>query len=306
MEPSLRSWIEDALPGRRVVAERDLTGGYSNHNVQLTMDDGSAFVLRRYLGTNACAVEAALARRLTGVVPVPEVIAADETGKQAGEPVLLSTFLPGRPVGEVLNEETAPELGREVGATLAAIGGVVFAAPGFFGDGRLEPGPPGVEPTSELDTFVERCLREGNADGHLTAAEQRDLRRYAEQATPALAVLAGSRRLVHSDYNPKNLLAEAEPDGSGWRLTAVLDLEYAFSSSPLFDVGNMLRFPRPPGFEAAFLAGFRDGGGELPPNWRALSQALDLYALADFLTRPVGHRYFGRALGRIRTLLHGR
>src|SRR4051812_13379009 len=263
MDQPLRSWVEEhALPGRRVVAERDLTGGYSNQNTLITMDDGGEFVLRRYRGANACAVETALAGRLTGVVPIPEVIAADDTGKTAGEPVLLSTFVPGRPVGEVLTGAPAAELGREVGATLAAIGSVTFAAPGFFADARLEPGPPGAEPTAGLDAWVDRCLREGNAAGHLTEAEQRQLRRYAGQATPQLAVLVGSSRLVHADYNPKNLLAAR--DGDGWRVVAVLDWEYAFSSSPLYDVGNVLRFPRPPGFEDPFLTGFRENGGELP------------------------------------------
>jgi len=37
-------------------------------------------------------------------------------------------------------------------------------------------------------------------------------------------------------------------------------------------------------------------GGVLPPRWREISEALDLYALADFLTRPPGHRYFGKAV----------
>jgi hypothetical protein len=53
----------------------------------------------------------------------------------------------------------------------------------------------------------------------------------------------------------------------------------------------------------AFVDGFRDGGATLPEDWRRLSQALDLYSLADLLTRPVEHRYFGRALERIRALL---
>ena len=109
--------------------------------------------------------------------------------------------------------------------------------------------------------------------------------------------IAGSSRLVHADYNPKNLLMQ------GGKVTAVLDFEYAFSSSPLFDVGNMLRFPRRPDFVEGFVAGFRDGGGELPPNWRELSRALDIYSLADFLTRPVEHRYFTRSLERIRAIL---
>ncbi|WP_433360635.1 phosphotransferase family protein [Actinoplanes sp. CA-142083] len=346
MEPTLRDWIEaDALPGRRVALERTLTGGYSNHNVLVTMDDGRRFVLRRYLGANRCAVEAALARRLAGVIPVPEVVAADETGKQAGEPAMLSTFVEGAPVGGDDPGSSAgavggdrgrsagavggdrgrsagavggdrgrsagavggdrgrsagaigDDLGREVGFVLARLGSVTFDAPGFFANGGLT--PDGSEPTLGLDAFVDRCLREGNAQGHLTAAEQNSLRRYASEAAPAVAALAGSRQLVHADYNPKNILAV------GSRVTAVLDFEYAFSSSPLFDVGNMLRFPRRPGFEESFVAGFRDGGGELPPHWRELSQALDLYSLADFLTRPVEHRYFGRSLERIRALLAG-
>ena len=64
----------------------------------------------------------------------------------------------------------------------------------------------------------------------------------------------------------------------------------------------MLRDPRPPGFADGFLDGY---GDRLPPDWRELSQALDLFALADFLTRPVDHRYFGRAVDRIRGLVSG-
>ncbi|HUA28825.1 MAG TPA: hypothetical protein VMC03_08060 [Streptosporangiaceae bacterium] len=43
-------------------------------------------------------------------------------------------------------------------------------------------------------------------------------------------------------------------------------------------------------------------GGALPPRWPEVSEALDLYALANFLTRPPGHPYFGKAV----TLLKNR
>jgi aminoglycoside phosphotransferase (APT) family kinase protein len=114
--------------------------------------------------------------------------------------------------------------------------------------------------------------------------------------------VAGARHLVHSDYNGKNLLAVAR-DGR-WSISAVLDWEFAYSGSPLGDIGNMLRFraDQPDGFAGAFIAGYRDAGGPLPPRWREISEALDLYALADFLTRPPGHRYFGKAV----TLLKSR
>jgi aminoglycoside phosphotransferase (APT) family kinase protein len=263
-------------------------------------------VLRRYLRTNSSAVEAALAARLSGIVPVAKVIAVDPSGEVAGEPVLLSTLMPGRMLSQVLaelsesSEHQLTELGRAVGGTLAAIGSVSFDSPGFFSDGGLQPGPAGIEPISDLDAFVRRCLAEGNANGHLSDDDQRKLLRIAERATFDLEPLRGSRQLVHSDFNPKNLLV-AQRDGT-WQVTAVLDWEYAFSSSPLFDIGNMLREPRPDAFQHAFVDGFREAGGALPTDWRRLSQALDLYALADFLTRPVDHPYFRRAIQHIKEL----
>ncbi|GIM90680.1 phosphotransferase family protein [Paractinoplanes toevensis] len=274
-------WVENvALPGRRVVSSRELTGGYSNHNVLVETDDGGRFVLRRYLGTNRCAVEVALAARLRGVVPVPEVVAFSPS-----DGLVLSVFVDGHP----------PSSGYSVGETLARIGSVSFDAPGFFGSSSDGLSPDGFEPIGGLDAFVERCLRTGNAAGYLSDVEQQSLLKFAASAD--ISDLSGSHQLVHADYNPKNLLA------SGDRIVAVLDWEFAFSSSPLFDVGNMLRDPRPAGFADDFLRGFRDGGGDLPANWRELSQALDLYSLADFLTRPVDHRYFGRAVTRIRELV---
>ncbi|WP_203817534.1 phosphotransferase [Paractinoplanes ferrugineus] len=270
------------MTGRKVVSSRLLSGGYSNENTLLEMSDGGRLVLRRYLGKNRCAVETALATRLRGIVPVPEVVAASPA-----DGLLLSMFVEGGPV--------TADAGRSVGETLARIGSVSFGQPGFFGDETLT--PDGFEPIGGLDAFVERCLREGNAAGHLTPAEQKALLRYATQVTPELDALRGSDRLVHADYNPKNMLAAAGT------IVAVLDWEFAFSSSPLFDVANLMRDPRPPGFTDDFLRGFRDGGGVLPANWRSLSAALDLYSLADFLTRPVEHRYFGKAVTKIRELV---
>jgi aminoglycoside phosphotransferase (APT) family kinase protein len=257
-------------------------------------------VLRRYLERNTCAVEAALAGRLAGVVPVAEIVATDPDGTAAGEPVMLSRFMPGDPVDTLLPGLTPAEasaLGESAGTVLAAIGSVTFPRPGFFDGPGLIPGPDGVEPTAGLPEFVDRCLRGADA---LTAAEQAALRRHAVQAAAGLDVLRGSRQLVHSDFNPKNLLA-ASRKGT-WRITAVLDWEFAFSSSPLFDIGNMLRFRSelPAGFAGGFIAGY---GGSLPGNWRELSQALDLFALADLLTRPPGHLFRGRAVALIRDRL---
>jgi aminoglycoside phosphotransferase (APT) family kinase protein len=103
--PRLRDWLSGtalsgtAPAGRRLVRATRLSGGYRNDNIALTTGTGERYVLRRYPLANACAVEAALAARLAGVVPVAEVVAADPDGTAAGEPVLLSRFVSGVAVG---------------------------------------------------------------------------------------------------------------------------------------------------------------------------------------------------------------
>jgi aminoglycoside/choline kinase family phosphotransferase len=72
----------------------------------------------------------------------------------------------------------------------------------------------------------------------------------------------GVRQLVHADFNPKNILVR------GASVAAVLDWEFAFSGTPLFDVGNMLRFAE-----------------RYPPGY--------------LLTRPPDHPYFQRARERL-------
>lgn len=306
LDAAVTAWLAtDALPGRRIARSRTLAGGYRNHNLHLVTDTGEQFVLRRFRHGNTCAIEAALADRLAGVAPVAEVVAADPRGTAVGQPVMLSRFVPGVLLSDVLptvDGDQARQLGHAVGATLAAIGTVTFARPGFFVDtAALD--PDGTEPTAALPGFVERCLHNGNAHHQLTPAEQDALRRHAGHRAALLTALSGSRQLVHSDFNPKNLLASQH--NGGWVITAVLDWEFALSSTPLIDIGNMLRFRHelPPTFTAGFTAGFADAGGDLPDNWNEVSQALDLFALADFLTRPPDHPFFGKAVDLIRQRL---
>ena len=116
------------------------------------------------------------------------------------------------------------------------------------------------------------------------------------------AAVADHSRLVHSDFNPKNLVVAQ--DGAGWRVSAVLDWEFAFAGPPLTDVGNMLRFgdDLPDGFEDAFIESFAAGGGELPPDWRRIAEALDLVALLDLAARERDNPIVSRARAKLRRL----
>ena len=298
------AWLaERAIPGERVTAMRTLAGGFSNDNLLLTTARGRRFVLRRFRRADTCAIEAALAERLRGVVAVPEVLAADPAGAAAGEPLLLSAFMPGELLSTALDGAAAAgtdgELGRLVGGALAAIGTVRFARPGMFTGPDLVPDPSGM-PT-DLAGFVADCLQRSPAP--LSAAERAALRRVASREQAVLDRHAGAAALVHSDFNGKNILVRRRADR--WELGAVLDWEFAYSGHPMADVGNMLRFAArlPADYVSGFLAGLRDAGADLPPDWGELARALDLFALADLLTRPREHPLFDAVLGAVRERL---
>ncbi|MET7757967.1 phosphotransferase [Streptomyces sp. NPDC005389] len=316
LDPATHAWLtRHALPGIRLYEMDPLPGGFTNDMALLTArpsgaPDAERYVLRRYrphsgrVPRNTCAVEIAVLGRVAArTVPVTAVVAADPYGRATGRPTLLYRFVDGIPLSQVLADGPAKgearELGRAVGAVLARIGRVRLPRPGAFADSSLVPAPDGTSPLGDLPGFVERCLA-GASGGPLDGTDATVLRELARREARTLAAVSGERSLVHCDFNPKNLLVERR--AGRWEVAAVLDWELAFSGSPLFDVGNILRFAHeyPPAFTTGFVEGFRAGGGRLPRDWRRISRTLDLFALADILTAPPDPAYFAHA----RTVLH--
>lgn len=101
---------------------------------------------------------------------------------------------------------------------------------------------------------------------------------------PQLSRLDEEAFLVHGDFGNRNLLVRKMR--GRWRVVAVLDWEFAISSSPLADTGHFLRYEQPlhPSAEPHFSRGCLQAGGRLPENWRRLAQLVDLVALCDSLT----------------------
>ena len=155
------------------------------------------------------------------------------------------------------------EAAYSAGETLAAIGRATFAKPGWLGPGPAVTAPllEGKDPTPR---FVDLCL--GSID--VGRRMEEDLRhrtsglvwRWAAQ----LARLDEEARLVHGDFNGRNLLVQLP-----WR--AVVGgrrarLGVRVSGSPLGDMGNFLRYERAahPLAEPHFSAGYCHAGGALP------------------------------------------
>jgi aminoglycoside phosphotransferase (APT) family kinase protein len=296
MDPTLDDSWQDAPVDAFDQAMLPLDGGHSGETF-LAEAGGERSVVRVYAqrgrrrGPAAVEVDAAVLRLVRGLVPVPEVLEVVLPNEEAGTPALLVTsFLPGERLDVLLprlHAEQRRAVGVAVGEILARLAGMPLARGGFFTDGELR-----VEPLGPADlTEWVASHREGTV---LDAWDDDLFGRLLAVADRAQTLLDGVDRacLVHSDFNPKNLLV----DPATMTVTGLLDWEFAHAGYPVTDLGNLMRFDREQVLADAVLATYAervpDGSGDLLDRARAA----DLYALVDLAGRrgmnPVTERAY--------------
>jgi aminoglycoside phosphotransferase (APT) family kinase protein len=90
--------------------------------------------------------------------------------------------------------------------------------------------------------------------------------------------------LVHSDFNPKNLLV----DPATAQITGLIDWEFAHAGSPYTDLGNLLRFCDDPVLGGAVLSVVR-AGVDLGDRLQDRARVADLWALIDLAGRAAAN-----------------
>lgn len=137
-----------------------------------------------------------------------------------------------------------------------------------------------------LVEFLQLCLVKGRGAQRIEPDLIRSVIAFVEREARILDDWTGRPCLVHSDFGGSNILVRRID--SPWEVASILDWEFAFSGTPFFDFGNLLRPPlgERPGFAASVVAGYREAGSNLPKNWRRMSLLADLFSWADFLNRP--------------------
>ncbi len=292
MQAAELSRIGAAL-GRPVLDSRRLAGGFSHETCLLTLPGDELVVAR--LGGEDPAIEAAVMAAAAAHVPVPRVLAVLRSEVPGVRPAMVIEHVPGLPLSDVLADERhgpaeLAALGAEVGKVAAAIAVVRFEQPGFFtGDDLVVAAQP---PWSlQLPQFAAHCMERDPAP-RLDPLRRREWAELCARHAPALDSVKDQARLVHADFNPKNLLVTG--GGTSWQIAAVLDWEFSFSGCPYADAANMLRFAD--GYPAAYAQGFAAAfaghqPADLPPpaDWLYLGRVFDLFALSDLVTRPAGH-----------------
>ncbi len=279
--------VRRAFPRGRIVHIQPLAGGLRNANFRLTLDSTAGPIVLRVYEHDAslCQKEADLLRLVGGSVPVPEVILVEPAG-EGHRPFMLRRYVEGPTfrelVGSTRSEEVA-QAARSAGETLAAIGLITFANPGW-----LAPGPTVTDPLLQgadpMPRFVDECLASRVLQRRVPAELLEKTRAAMWSHATALRRAADETSLVHGDIGRRNLIVRQL--AGRWVVAAVLDWEFAVSGSPLADVGHFLRCERSghPAAEPHFRAGYLEGGGRLPPEWRRLAKLVDLVALCEMLT----------------------
>jgi aminoglycoside phosphotransferase (APT) family kinase protein len=276
--------VED-LVGCRVLEMELLGGGLRNTNYRLRLDraEHQETVLRLYTAdAGACARESALLRRVAGQVPVPEVL---RSMPKASPPWSLLEWVDGVRFDEMLASASRAEVVEacfSAGEVLAAIHDFGFASPGFLGPELEIAEPMGYSWLTGVSAFFAE-QRARDLIGSELAANIVDL---VDREAWRLADTWGQSQLVHADYKPWNLLVRRGP--KGWRISAVLDWEFALSAPPLCDFGIFLRYSSRmvPEYASSFVEGYKVAGGTTPPDVRKLARLIDLVSVWTFLERP--------------------
>ncbi len=275
--------IAKAFPNDELQFNELISGGCANLNVKFKLKGNERLhILRIYIrDKDAAFKEQKLSSKLKTNIPIPKVIYVSDYG---GFKFAITEFISGVTLRELLLSNETYLLGDimfEVGLVLSKITAHEFTCSGFF-DKDLN-----IINKSAYEnylSFAKECLKNQMVLTHLDADDVLKINLLLDHNINFLPS-ANEKSLVHGDFDPANILVD-KINGE-WKITGVMDWEFAYSGSVLCDVANMLRYEHqmPLEFKDEFIRGLKSGGINLPENWRITCDLLNLISLLDCLAR---------------------
>lgn len=223
-------------------------------------------------------------------------------GELEGYSFAVRDYLPGIPLRDLLRKLLLHDLRAimsTVGIILSKIRAYKFPKAGFL-DNDLNVV---ADKPFSIFAFTQNCLNDRIVLSVLSTgvilAIQKAIKRNA-----SLLLGDDDRHLAHGDFDLANILVDKINDS--WAVTGILDWEFAFSGSCLWDIANMLRYAHkmPPEFQNSFIYALQRNGTKLPPNWRTTTHLLNLSSLLDLLRRSDADRHSNRCADIIELIDH--
>ncbi|MEU0093384.1 phosphotransferase [Kribbella sp. NPDC006257] len=260
-----------------------LTGGYGGETYAVSAA-GEDAVLRLYVRQpTRAAVDVSLMRLVRGLLPVPRVLDAKPEVSDEGPPYVLTERLPGVNLEtylETAGEAQRQRVGEQLGELLVKLSGMPFLSFGEFTGRELVISPFGSGSDGLMEWFDLHV-----EDMGLTRDQVEAFHAVIDDADELAASGVDRVCLVHSDFNPKNLLV----DPGTAEITGLIDWEFAHAGSPYTDLGNLLRFCDDPVLGEAVLRVVRSTGPALGDRLVDRGRVADLWALIDLASRPAAN-----------------
>lgn len=280
-KPTIEKMVRHALPNQKLSSYEVISGGCANLNIKFNCANNPVpLILRVYLRDKDAAYrEQKLSALVKDCIPVPEVYFV---GDEDVYRFAIAEYKQGTTLRELLLSgkiENIQHIMVEVGSVLAKIQTYRFFQSGFF-DNNLHISD-SIKQKFYM-AFVEKCLKHPTTISKISKENIKKIYIHLGKFH-FLFPDANQNHLVHADFDPANILVK-HIQGE-WKISAILDWEFAFSGSTLCDVANMLRYAHhmPPEYEKAFLHGLQNGGVQLPESWRISVFLLNLLSLLDCL-----------------------
>ena len=271
-----------AYSDKKLTSFELIAGGCANLNYKIQLENEKyPLILRIYLRDKDAAFrEQKLAALIKETVPVP---LTHYIGTLEGHHFAITEFMPGIPLRDLLLSDESHDLNAimsEVGTILSKITAHEFPKAGFLNK-ELEVIP---YESSDIIKFAQDCLSDETVLSVLSPEAIFLIQKVIEQHA-TLFPNNDEKNLVHGDFDPANILVDKINDS--WDVTGVLDWEFAFSGSCLWDVANMMRYAHkmPPEFQDSFIDALQKNGIKLPDCWRTTTYLLNLSSLLDLLKR---------------------
>ncbi|WP_419419212.1 phosphotransferase family protein [Legionella sp. D16C41] len=284
---TIEAMLKQFLPTKTMYSCECIVGGCANLNYKIYVDiDENPYILRLYLRDFKAAYreqQLSLLLKDKKTIPIPEVYFI---GHYQNYQFAFNQYLSGITLRDLLLSDQAFDIKQlmfDTGVLANQIHTYTFRQGGFF-DNKLQPLP-------LTTTYLEYALNCLNKDYIITLLGQSNTARltYYFQQLESFFPSLDEKQLVHGDFDPANILVNYQE--GRWQISGVLDWEFAFSGSPLFDVANMLRYAHhlPSHFQDAFLKGLTLSY-TLPPHWQTTIYLLNLLSLLDCLSRSSAKR----------------
>lgn len=288
---TIAAMVHKAYPQETLLAHDVISGGCANLNIKVMLESGP-YILRVYLRDQEAAYrEAHIASFMKYNIPIPETLfIGEQIENDISYRFAMTQFKDGIPLRDLLlnyPEDAWREVMVEAGEMLLEFRAISFPDAGFI-NRNLDVSSP-FKP-DDLLNFVEGCLSNLQVQKALGESMIHQLKALFH-AQRAYLPDESDPHLVHGDFDPANILVH-QVDGK-WKISAILDWEFAFAGSWLWDVANMLRYAHkmPASYEDSFLEGLEKGGYDLPQNWRITIALMNISSLLDSLARhPIHER----------------